>query len=804
MSEYPKDYPLAPAGSSLDIVFRAMHEHGFEFGDGQDWQCPVHDDNVPSCGIKAGDSKAVIVSCQQCIQRLESSALFKQSFAAALGLDPDLLDRDPEGAPRSVLLNEGERQKLGASRRPRARAGRTEDSYVYTSSDGNPVMKVDRLIEIRDGVETGRKFFKQYTYTPDMGFVLGLREGVERPLYQLPLLRSAIESNEPGDQPWVHFVEGEKSVAALGAQQLLATCIAGGSNVPDDVLRAAIREGLAGVEGVRIIADNDTAGYRFALRVARAIQQEVTPKPLVEVYRSATTGPADDAVEHFAEHAYDDLVRVGAQTLRKLADGDSGAVSEPVLYPDEAPPTRFDDPEGDPTHWPKPDEPFRVARLFARRRYYENGESTLHHWRGDFYQWDAALNRYRVRSEQSMRTEVYNVLDAGRYWHSTKDHENDSWVPWKPTMGSVTQVLDAMRAAVGLDEDIEEGTWLDGRKGSGYVHFANGHLTVETGVLTEKSPRMFNHYALPFEYDPNVGEPTEWLAFLSSVWPDDEQSISVLQEWFGYVLSGETALQKMLLMRGPTRSGKGTIATVLQSLMGAPACAAPTLNGLAGNFGLQPLIGKSLAVIADARFGGRSETMKTVVERLLTITGEDATTIDRKNKESWFGVLPTRLMVLSNEVPRLIEASDALANRFVILEMTISHLHHEDTGLKDKLANEYPGIIQWALEGLRRLRARGRFTTTHAAEAIRTELMELGAPVRVFVEEKCELVPGAQTESTRVYDAWRMWVADNQSYPLSRQAFGRELHTAFPEVQRVKVRQGKAFTWAYRGIKVKP
>src|SRR5262249_26567954 len=156
------------------------------------------------------------------------------------------------------------------------------------------------------------------------------------------------------------------------------------------------------------------------------------------------------------------------------------------------------------------------------------------------------------------------------------------------------------------------------------------------------------------------------LKFLSELWPQESPDmfrleIDALSEWFGYVISGRTDLHKILMMIGPTRGGKGVIARVLTALVGRQNCAGPTLNSLGGEFGLAPLIGKPLAVISDARFAGRDASI--VVERLLSISGEDMLTVNRKYKEQWSGKLPSRLHVLSNELPRLGDASMAIVGR---------------------------------------------------------------------------------------------------------------------------------------------
>jgi putative DNA primase/helicase len=182
----------------------------------------------------------------------------------------------------------------------------------------------------------------------------------------------------------------------------------------------------------------------------------------------------------------------------------------------------------------------------------------------------------------------------------------------------------------------------------------NGLLHLPTRTLIEHTPEFFSHHALPFDFDAEAPPPVRWLEFLRDLWHKDDSSIAALQEIFGYMLGGGTALQKIFLLVGPKRAGKGTIGRVLAGLLGSHNIAAPTLASLASHFGLQPLIGKPLALIADARFSSKADG-NVVVERLLSISGEDSLTIDRKYKEPWTGRLPSRFLILTNELPRLVD-----------------------------------------------------------------------------------------------------------------------------------------------------
>jgi putative DNA primase/helicase len=114
------------------------------------------------------------------------------------------------------------------------------------------------------------------------------------------------------------------------------------------------------------------------------------------------------------------------------------------------------------------------------------------------------------------------------------------------------------------------------------VATTNGLLDVERRQLLEHSPKFFNQTSVPFNYDPEAGEPKRWLGFLGELCPNEPEAIDALGEWFGYVISGRTDLHKILLMVGPTRGGKGVIARVLEALIGRKNVAAPTLNSFGG------------------------------------------------------------------------------------------------------------------------------------------------------------------------------------------------------------------------------
>jgi phage/plasmid-associated DNA primase len=102
----------------------------------------------------------------------------------------------------------------------------------------------------------------------------------------------------------------------------------------------------------------------------------------------------------------------------------------------------------------------------------------------------------------------------------------------------------------------------------------------------------FRHGSPDWEFDPDAECPT-WLSFLNQVL--DQSFHPNLQEWFGYTLTPDTSLEKMALLIGASRGGKGTIKNVLEALTREAHRGSITLNDLAGDFGLQAMIDKKLS-----------------------------------------------------------------------------------------------------------------------------------------------------------------------------------------------------------------
>jgi len=588
-------------------------------------------------------------------------------------------------------------------------------------------------------------------------------KGIRRVPYRLPELLSTTADSA------VFIVEGEKDADRLASIGLVATCNPGGAGKWQPEFKEFFRG-----RDVVILPDNDDPGRSHCHAVADGLADVAR----VRVLALPNLKPKGDISDWLAEGGT-------CQQLEQLA-------ADAPLFRKEGTPL--------PSLVIDPGAPLDTARLFLKSKHIIGGSRTLHHHRGSFYAWNGKC--YPEAEEAAFRAELYTFLDqcvvAGQP-DKTNSHKR-----YKPNMARVAHVLDALKAACIVPSSVHAPAWLDHAPDlspSDIVSCENGLLHLPSLDLLKHSPEFFTHNALDFAFERNAGTPVGWLRFLSELWPEDAECVNTLQEMFGYALTPDTSQQKAFLIIGPKRSGKGTIARILTRVVGIENAVAPTIAGLGMNFGLAPLIGKRVAIISDARLGGRAD-QHAIAERLLSITGEDALTIDRKFQPAWTGRLQTRFVVLSNELPRLADAGGALASRFIVLPLTASFYGREDPGLTDRLLCELPGVLNWSIAGLRRLRNRGYFLQPASAAEIVQDLEDLGSPINAFLREECSVGPGHTVEINLLFKAWTEFSKrQGRDHAGTAQTFGRDLRAKLPGLTTTRPRddQGERLRF-YQGI----
>ncbi|HPD48662.1 MAG TPA: bifunctional DNA primase/polymerase [Anaerohalosphaeraceae bacterium] len=420
---------------------------------------------------------------------------------------------------------------------------------------------------------------------------------------------------------------------------------------------------------------------------------------------------------------------------------------------------------------------------------------------------------HRIAGEKEVGVLVRRFLRRCRYLKRVGDNE----VVWKirPTTTRIRDIIGALEALEGVHIPPEQHApcWLTRQElAEDVIVLKNCMLDISGDepkvlALTED---FYTLNFLPFDYDPQATCPV-WLRFLGEIFTirqdsgeydgekqelvqvekvvPDELAAEILQEWFGYLVTHGTYLQKIFSIVGPRRSGKSTIGKVLRELVGSANTAAPTLTSLAKEFGLQPLMNKSLAIIGDAHLGGKSNDVTVAVERLKSISGEDAQQINPKNRpQIQVDKLGVRFLILGNEVQDLRDSSGALASRFTFLVTTESFLGNEDMALAGRLLAEIAGVFNWALVGLERLRERGHLQEHPASVESRADFEAMSAPLSGFVADWCHVGPAYSVPVDGLWRAQTDWAGENGREGYSKQKFASRIRAVVPRLKKERRR----------------
>lgn len=435
---------------------------------------------------------------------------------------------------------------------------------------------------------------------------------------------------------------------------------------------------------------------------------------------------------------------------------------------------------------------------------YHQQDPHLRYWRGNWYRYTGT--HYAEITQVELHRAVSGAVAT---WHYYDAKSGDCRICASAINESLlTSTIAQLRGLVLLPDSTEQPCWLDGestRPAPEWISLKNVLLCLvpdddenkQKRATREHTPAFFTTMSLPFSYDPEAESPEAWIEFLAATWPGEDgvDAAALLAEWFGYVLSRDMKYHKMLWIIGPTRSGKGLISRTLTALVGPDVTCSPTLSSLGDRAGGQVLIGKRLSVIGDARLSRRRHDTPAIIERLLSISGGDRQTFPRKYLPDWTGTPEVKFVLLSNDLPPLADESGALLGRLLLLETTKSHIGREDRFLEARIMRELPGILNWALDGLERLNAQGRFTEPRGSRSIIAAFRNMSAPLTSFVEECCVVAEGASVERGALYAAYLRWAEDEGiTRPYNKNRFGTALRSVVPglETERVRTYEGRA------------
>lgn len=356
-----------------------------------------------------------------------------------------------------------------------------------------------------------------------------------------------------------------------------------------------------------------------------------------------------------------------------------------------------------------------------------------------------------------------------------------------PDAKSVGNVIDALKGVVLVERgSFEPPCWLkEDELGLDYpadeiLACSNGLLHLPTGTLMESTPGSSPATACPTttiqprrSRNAGCGSSMRCGATIPSRSPCCRR--------FSAICSRPTPrCRSSSCSSARPAGGKGTITKVLTKLVGKRSVCSPTLAKFGERFGLEAALGKQLATVSDMRLGRKTDRQE-IVGNILRIVGEDDIDVERKHiGGAVTGKLAIRIVISSNLLPPLPDVSGALVARLITLTMKRSFLGTEDLTLDRKLEAELPGILNWAIEGWRRLKAQGHFTVTAESSGTAQKIADLASPLNAFLRDCCVLEAGAMEPRSKVWRRFESYVLANDLPPTytSSNYFHRDLEVA--------------------------
>lgn len=311
------------------------------------------------------------------------------------------------------------------------------------------------------------------------------------------------------------------------------------------------------------------------------------------------------------------------------------------------------------------------------------------------------------------------------------------------TNGVVTSIYELLKAKLHISDLLFDSN-------PHVLVFSDCVLDLQTNTVVPHSREHYVTNKLPFKYDPQAVSEA-WNRFLHHL-PHAE----FLQEWAGYCLTPNTRHEIALWLWGPPGGGKSTYVEALCAMLGARSCILGLSEIERSQFALSQIPGKTLAVSTEQP--GRIVKSPHIINAL--ISGE-LITYERKFVNPITIRSHVKLLWAMNMLPTIGMDGIGMFRRVIPLHIPAVAESERDPALKEAIINNPMAVTNWALEGERRLRERGRFIVPAELIAARDEYRDKNDLTLSFIDERCEKDSENRVRTTLLFQKYKDWCVEN-------------------------------------------
>jgi len=306
-----------------------------------------------------------------------------------------------------------------------------------------------------------------------------------------------------------------------------------------------------------------------------------------------------------------------------------------------------------------------------------------------------------------------------------------------------------------------------------------GTVELDSGELRPADPADLLTRCTAIGMDMSTPTPT-WDGYLRDVTGHDPDLAAYLQRVAGMALCGEVLDHLLVVVYGPSRSGKSTFLQVLEGLLGGELTATVPASILAARrqmydterrYMQAELRGRRLVTSYESEEGGTLDEASVKV-----LTSSDPVTA-RQVYGRPFSFRPSHTLLLAtNEKPTVASNDDAVWNRLALVpfEHPRPPAHQDRHFVRRLLATEGPGILAWAVRGAVAYLADG-LGSCAAVDAATTDYRSEQDIVGQFVADCLIVQPEAKVPQPALTTAWEQWCAQQHLRAWTLRALKRRL-----------------------------
>jgi putative DNA primase/helicase len=359
------------------------------------------------------------------------------------------------------------------------------------------------------------------------------------------------------------------------------------------------------------------------------------------------------------------------------------------------------------------------------------------HGLGEWRRYEAGI--WPTVSETSVKAEISNVIETAKPEGI------------KPTASILSSVTELTRIKVFVPDERWDAD-------SNILVCRNGALNISTGQLVDHQPGHYATSAVPYKYDPEV-RPVIWDYFLRNTVP---AAANFLQEFAGYALTTEMTHELAVWLFGPPGSGKSTFIAGLAAMLGHRAGILGLADLERSRFTLADLPGKTLVVASEQPSSYLAST-----NTLNAIISGELIQVERKYRDPFTVIPRAKVCWAMNELPRVADANSGLFRRVKVVRFPALAENERDPKIKRAIETEGAGILNWALEGLWRLKKRGHFEVPAGVEDATKQFRENNDVPALFVEDRCIQGADLKVQASQLYTEYKEWCLENGHRPMS-------------------------------------